>query len=70
MGGIGFVEVFHDGDRLADLHLAVDEKGHQPLRIDPAVSLLLLLALAQMHRVLLITQSLELQHQAHPETCR
>ncbi|MNR27068.1 hypothetical protein D3C85_1443210 [compost metagenome] len=66
IGGISLVEVFHDGDGLAYLHLAVDEEGHQPLGIEPAIGLLFLFALAQMHRVLLITKSLELQHQTHP----
>ncbi len=68
VGGIGFVKVLHDGDRLTDLHIAIHQKGHQPLRVDPFVTLLALLPLPQIDRVLLIIQSLELQHDPHPKT--
>ncbi|MNF96707.1 hypothetical protein D3C85_1257070 [compost metagenome] len=70
VGRIGLVEVLHDGHRLTQLHIPVDEKRHQPLGIDPAIGLLFLLTLSQIDRVLLITKSLELQHQTHAKAGR
>ncbi len=70
VGGIGLVKVLHDGDRLTDLHIAIHQKRHQPLRVDPAIGLLALLALPQIDGMLLVGESLKLQHDPYPKTCR
>ena len=62
VGGVGFVEILHDGHRLTHLHLAIHQKRHQPLGIEPAIGLLALLALPQIDRMLLIIEPLELHH--------
>jgi len=63
--GIPMFIVYKDGERLAEPGLADLERRHQALRVDGAVGLALLLAVAQVHRHLLVVEAFQGERDAH-----
>ncbi|KAG1080067.1 hypothetical protein G6F40_016044 [Rhizopus arrhizus] len=65
--GMGFFQVFDDGERLPDDGVAIDQRGHQRRRVHIAIPLRQLLpaVLQQMHRQVFVGQALQVQGDAY-----
>src|SRR5580658_10935774 len=60
-----FIEVFHNRERLREQVFTFDQHRHQRLRIDGAIFRTQVMALREIHALLLVLEALEVERDAH-----